>query len=147
MGLFAIVNNNLVENIIVLDGDQLTEMESALDSELVDALPLGLCKGDQRVGGVWTRNLNGEQVVLEEIDVEQQFDYKTLVNDLEGKSFIVNNSESAFTEGVNSIVNEDVEEEAEILSTDVEEETEGEQALELLNNIENSLREGVESVG
>ena len=136
MGLFAIVNNNLVENIIVLDGDQLTEMESALDSELVDALPLGLCKGDQRVGGVWTRNLNGEQVVLEEIDVEQQFDYKTLVNDLEGKSFIVNNSESAFTEGVNSIVNEPFEEE-----------TEGEQALELLNNIENSLREGVESVG
>ena len=136
MGLFAIVNNNLVENVIVLDGDQLTEMESALDSELVDALPLGLCKGDQRIGGVWTRNLNGEQVVLEEIDVEQQSDYKTLVNDLEEKSFIVNNSESAFTEGVNSIVNESFEEE-----------TEGEQALELLNNIENSLREGVESVG
>lgn len=136
MGLFAIVNNNLVENVIVLDGDQLTEMESALDSELVDALPLGLCKGDQRVGGVWTRNLNGEQVVLEEIDVEQQSDYKTLVNDLEEKSFIVNNSESAFTEGVNSIVNEPFEEE-----------TEEEQALELLNNIENSLREGVESVG
>lgn len=136
MGLFAIVNNNLVENVIVLDGDQLIEMESVLNSELVNALPLGLCKGDQRVGGVWTRNLNGEQVVLEEIDVEQQSDYKTLVNDLEEKSFIVNNSESAFTEGVNSIVNEPFEEE-----------TEGEQALELLNNIENSLREGVESVG
>ena len=42
----------------------MTELETALQAELVDAQPYNLQIGDLRVGGNWTRNQNGEQIVL-----------------------------------------------------------------------------------
>lgn len=136
MGIFAVVNNNIVENVIVLNEIQLDTFETLLQSELVDALLYGLCIGDLRISGNWTRNINGVQVILEELTPQQQTDYGHMVEELEGKTELLEQIDDSFTEGVNSTVNEPFEEE-----------TEGEQALELLNNIENSLREGVESVG
>ncbi len=51
---------------IVADEAQKEELEAALGAELVDAQPYGLQIDDLRVGGRWTRNQDGEQVVLSE---------------------------------------------------------------------------------
>lgn len=61
---YAVVKENAVENVIVADAAQNAELEAALGAELVDAQPFGLQIGDLRVGGKWTRNQDGEQVVL-----------------------------------------------------------------------------------
>lgn len=63
---FAAVKDNMVENVIVADEAQKAELESALSAELVDAQPYGLQIGDLRVGDRWTRNQDGEQIVLTE---------------------------------------------------------------------------------
>ena len=63
---YAVVKDNVVENVIVADAAQKEELETALSAELVDAQPLGLQIGDLRVGGTWTRNQDGEQVELTE---------------------------------------------------------------------------------
>ena len=63
---YAVVKDNVVENVIVADEAQKEELESALSAELVDVQPLGLQIGDLRVGGKWTRNQGGEQVELTE---------------------------------------------------------------------------------
>lgn len=63
---FAAVKGDMVENVIVADEAQKEELEAALGAELVDAQPYGLQIGDLRVGGRWTRNQDGEQVVLSE---------------------------------------------------------------------------------
>ena len=61
---YAVVKDNTVENVIVADEAQKAELETSLGAELVDAQPFGLQIGDLRVGGKWTRNQDGEQVVL-----------------------------------------------------------------------------------
>ena len=61
---YAVVKENAVENVIVADAAQKAELEAALGAELVDAQPLCLQIGDLRVGGKWTRNQDGEQIVL-----------------------------------------------------------------------------------
>ena len=61
---YAVVKENAVENVIVADAAQKEELETALSAELVDAQPLGLQIGDLSVGGKWTRNQDGEQIVL-----------------------------------------------------------------------------------
>lgn len=61
---FAVVKSDMVENAIVADVAQKEELEAALGAELVDAQPFNLQIGDLRVGGRWTRNVDGEQVVL-----------------------------------------------------------------------------------
>jgi hypothetical protein len=63
---FAAVKGDMVENVIVADEAQKEELEAALGAELVDAQPYGLQIGDLRVDGRWTRNQDGEQVVLSE---------------------------------------------------------------------------------
>ena len=63
---YAVVKDNVVENVIVTDEAQKEELESALGAELVDAQPFGLQIGDLRVGCKWTRNQDGEQVELTE---------------------------------------------------------------------------------
>lgn len=63
---FAVVKEDIVENVIVADEAQKAELEAALGTELVDAQPYGLQIGDLRVGERWTRNQDGEQVVLTE---------------------------------------------------------------------------------
>ena len=61
---YAVVKENAVENVIVADETQKAELEAALGAELVDAQPFNLQIGDMRVGANWTRNQDGEQIVL-----------------------------------------------------------------------------------
>lgn len=60
----AIVQDNIVQNLIVLDEAQKAELEAALGCEIVDARPYGLIAGDLRTAAGWTRNAGGEQMVL-----------------------------------------------------------------------------------
>lgn len=63
---YAVVKDNFVTNVIVADVAQKDELESSLNAELVDASQFGLQIGDMRVGDNWTRNQNGEQIILDE---------------------------------------------------------------------------------
>lgn len=63
---FAVLTENqeFVDNVIVGRADQKEELEAALGRTLLDAGPLGLTVGDYYNGAAWTRNVDGEQVVL-----------------------------------------------------------------------------------
>ena len=63
---FAVLSQDerFVENVIVADASQREELEAALSRTLLDAAPLGLAVGDYYNGASWTRNVEGEQVVL-----------------------------------------------------------------------------------
>ena len=61
---YAIVKSDMVENVLVASPEQKEELEQALGAELVDAAPYVLQIGDMRVNGAWTRNDEGEQVIL-----------------------------------------------------------------------------------
>ena len=63
---YAVVKDNFVTNVLVADAAQKNELESSLNAELVDAFQFGLQIGDMRVGTNWTRNQNGEQIILDE---------------------------------------------------------------------------------
>lgn len=73
----AIVKDNIVENLIVLDEAQKAELEAALGCEIVDARPYGLITGDLRTAAGWTRNAGGEQMVLE-LQTQEAYDSYTL---------------------------------------------------------------------
>lgn len=110
MGNYAVVRNNEVDDIIVLDEEQVDNFEIFLAAELIDAIPYGLCIGDLRVGDNWTRNINGVQTVLELLTPEQQTDYTELHNtiialtaQLESINNQIKEAESFFLEGVESI--------------------------------------------
>lgn len=137
MGTYAVVIENIVKNVIVLNDNQINEFEKILNAKLIDALPLGLCIGDMKVGDNWTRNLNGIQTILEPITPQQQTDYGNLVSDLSIKTYLVEQVESSLNNGVESILGKEQS----------KQETNIQRALQTLQNAENSLREGVESVG
>lgn len=63
---YAVVKDNFVTNVLVADAAQKNELETSLNAELVDASQFGLQIGDMRVGDNWTRNQNGEQIILDE---------------------------------------------------------------------------------
>ena len=63
---YAVVKDNFVTNVLVTDAAQKDELEASLNAELVDASQFGLQIGDMRVGDNWTRNQNGEQIILDE---------------------------------------------------------------------------------
>lgn len=63
---YAVVKNDMVENVLVASPEQKEELEQTLGAELVDASPYGLQIGDMRVGANWTRNQDGEQITLDE---------------------------------------------------------------------------------
>ena len=73
----AIVKDNIVENLIVLDEAQKEELEAALGCEIVDARPYGLISGDMRTAAGWTRNAGGEQMVLE-LQTQEAYDSYSL---------------------------------------------------------------------
>lgn len=60
---YAVIQNNMVTNVIVASPEQVTELSHTL-GELVEANELRLQIGDMRVGTNWTRNEEGEQVIL-----------------------------------------------------------------------------------
>lgn len=66
MGKYAVIKDDMVDNVIICEPEQIEEMEEILQAELVDATPFGLSIGDLRVGSNWTRNSDGEQIVLTE---------------------------------------------------------------------------------
>ena len=103
MGIYAVVQHDIVENVIVLNENQIEEFETALSAEIVNALPYGLCIGDLRVGDNWTRNLNGVQTILEPLTPEQQTDYAGLRDEVEAMNEVFLEAEAALTEGVESI--------------------------------------------
>ena len=71
----AIVQNDIVQNLIVLDEAQKAELEAALSCEIVDARPYGLMAGDLRTAAGWTRNAGGEQMVLPLLEQETYDSY------------------------------------------------------------------------
>lgn len=73
----AIIRNNIVQNLIVLDEAQKAELEAALGCEIVDARPYGLIAGDLRTAAGWTRNAGGEQMVLA-LQEQEAYDSYTL---------------------------------------------------------------------
>lgn len=63
---YAVVKDNFVTNVLIADAAQKEELEASLNAELVDASQFGLQIGDMRVGTNWTRNQDGEQIILDE---------------------------------------------------------------------------------
>lgn len=63
---FAVLSadQQFVDNVIVANENQKDELEAALGRTLLDAAPLGLTVGDYFNGVSWTRNVDGEQMVL-----------------------------------------------------------------------------------
>lgn len=71
----AIVIDDIVENVIVLDEAQIPEMEAALNCRIVDARPYGLTIGDLYTDAGWTRNAGGEQMILPLLEPEAYDSY------------------------------------------------------------------------
>ena len=63
---FAVLSadQQFVDNVIVANENQKDEREESLGRVLLDAAPLGLTVGDFYNGAAWTRNVEGEQMVL-----------------------------------------------------------------------------------
>ncbi len=99
---FAVIEDNLVTNLIVAAEGQQAELETALGARLEDAAGYGLTMGDLWIPerGVWTRNENGEQVVLQALTPEEKTKYQAISDELEG---LQRDLSAAYTEGVNSI--------------------------------------------
>ena len=76
----AIVFDDVVTNLIVLNEGQLFEMSMALNCEIVDARPYGLTIGDLRTPAGWTRNAGGEQMILPLLEQEQYDSYTVMAN-------------------------------------------------------------------
>ena len=64
---FAVVKDNMVTTVIIANIEQKEELETALNASFEDASVLGLTVGDFWNGVAWTRNIDGEQVVIEPV--------------------------------------------------------------------------------
>lgn len=74
----AIVRNNIVENLIVINDSQVETISKALGCEIVDARPYGLAPGDLRTAPGWTRNAGGEQMILPLLEGESYDSYSII---------------------------------------------------------------------
>jgi aconitase B len=87
--------------------EQKEELEVALDAVLEDASIYGLQRGDLWVKGKgWTRNVNGEQIVLEGLPHEERSQYQALsdeLDDLKANSVTIEELEDAYDDGVQSL--------------------------------------------
>ena len=64
---FAVVKDNVVTTVIIANMAQKAELETALDATFEDASVLNLTVGDFWNGEAWTRNVDGEQVVIQPV--------------------------------------------------------------------------------
>lgn len=81
---FAVNKDGFIENVIIAEEVQKAELESGLGAKLEDASVYGLQIGDLWVDGKgWTRNRDGEQVVLEPLSQEEWNQYQALSDELE----------------------------------------------------------------
>ena len=78
---YAVKKGDFIENLIVAHESQMEELAAALGAELIDPSEYGLTIGDFWNGVAWTRNVNGEQTVLEPIVPEPTTEER--VDDLE----------------------------------------------------------------
>lgn len=67
---YAIKKDNFITNLIVAHSSQVDELSAALNAELLDPSEYGLTIGDYWNGTNWTRNVDGEQVVLEPVEIK-----------------------------------------------------------------------------
>ena len=67
--IYAVKKSDFIVNLIVAHAAQVAELETALDAELIDPSKYGLAIGDYWNGENWTRNVNGEQVILEPVEI------------------------------------------------------------------------------
>lgn len=69
---YAVNVNGFISNIIIAKPEQKEELESSLGAVLEDASIYNLQIGDLWVEGTgWTRNINGEQIVLQEVEPQE----------------------------------------------------------------------------
>lgn len=64
---YAVRKDDMIVNMIVAHESQVEELEAALGATFLDPTELGLTIGDFWNGVAWTRNIDGEQVVLEPV--------------------------------------------------------------------------------
>lgn len=67
---YAVKKDDFIVNMIVAHSSQVEELGTALGAELIDPKKYGLTIGDYWNGTNWTRNVDGEQVVLEPVGEE-----------------------------------------------------------------------------
>ena len=67
---YAIKKDNFITNMIVAHPSQVEELKMALGAEFIDPTEYGLTIGDYWNGTNWTRNVDGEQVVLEPVEIK-----------------------------------------------------------------------------
>ena len=98
----AIVRNDLVENLIVIAEENVSEMATALQCEIIDAAPYGLQVGDLRTAAGWTRNAGGEQMVLPLLEQEQYDSYNVQqkqITELQEQVAVANKAADEAAEG------------------------------------------------
>ena len=86
---FAIKKGDMITNIIVAEYDQKEPLEAALEAELIDLNECAVTIGDYWNGENWTRNVDGEQVVVDTAPVVE----RTVWDELD----------AAYKEGVDSV--------------------------------------------
>lgn len=87
---FAVNKDGFITNVIVAKPEQKEELEAALGAVLEDASICGLTIGDLWVAGKgWTRNIDGEQVVLEVLPQEERSQYQALSDELEEQQAVM----------------------------------------------------------
>lgn len=105
----AVVKDDLVENVIVIEEAQLEEMAQALKCELVDARPYRLAIGDLRTPRGWTRNAGGEQMVLPELEPESYDSYTVAMKKVEAAQEEAEHSAEIATLEAQAIIKGDID--------------------------------------
>ena len=96
---FAVNKDGFITNVIVAKETQKEELEAALGAILEDASVYGLQAGDLWVDGKgWTRNEDGEQVVLEALSQEERSQYQVLADLLEEREAMLAELEEALND-------------------------------------------------
>lgn len=69
--IYAVKMGDFITNMIVAQENQKEELEAALNAELISTDEMNLQMGDFWNGKAWTRNMDGEQVVIDTTPVHE----------------------------------------------------------------------------
>lgn len=105
----AIVKNDIVTGLLVINEAQVEEMAAALSCEIVGARPYGLIVGDLRTAAGWTRNAGGEQIILPLLDVKSYDSYTLAVERAEAAEAKVDEAADAAADEALAILRGEVE--------------------------------------
>lgn len=87
--------HGVVVNTIVMDESQIEELSQNLGQEIVDSRPYGLQIGDvRRQDGVWVRNANGDNLILEKQETRDFSSYALITQENERLKIQVEKSEA-----------------------------------------------------